>query len=104
MAFHVNMPLGSNRNLPVNWAIISNFAASGFWTALANDFRDGAGGGGETGAAARPGRRRIARTHPAAVPQARRQGLVEMQINYPAENRSRSKIEVSGSPYSQMFE
>jgi hypothetical protein len=45
----------------VNLAIISNFAASGSWTAPAHDFRDGAGGGGEHGAAARPGRERIAR-------------------------------------------
>jgi hypothetical protein len=46
----------------VHSAIISNFAASGSWTALDNDVGDGAGCGGAHGAAARPGRRRIAHT------------------------------------------
>jgi hypothetical protein len=56
----------------VRSAIISNFAASGSWTALTYDRRDGAGcGRGNRGRS--PARSRAhSPTHPAAVPQARR--------------------------------
>jgi hypothetical protein len=72
MAFPGNTPPGSSRSLPVRSAIISNFAASGSWTALTYDRRDGAGcGRGNRGRS--PARSRAhSPTHPAAVPQARR--------------------------------
>jgi hypothetical protein len=50
--------------LPVNLAIISNFGVSVFSIKRMRFNSDGVGCGGEQGAAARPGRRRIATPNP----------------------------------------
>jgi len=60
MVFPVSGHRDSSRNLPVNLAIISNFGVSVFSTKPMRLNSDGVGCGGEQGAAARPGRRRIA--------------------------------------------
>ena len=62
MAFPASGPLASSRILSVNAAIISNFGVSVFSTKPMHRNSDGVGCGGEHGAAARPGRRRIAHT------------------------------------------
>ena len=68
MAFLASGPLVSSRILSVNLAIISNFGVSGFSTKRMRFNSDGVGCGGEPGAAARSGRRRIAPPQSAAVP------------------------------------
>jgi hypothetical protein len=56
----------------VHSATISNFAASGSWTALDSDVRDGGGGGGVHGGRSPALSRASSPPNPAAVPQARR--------------------------------